>query len=194
MEVALVLRSIFGLLRECEIDYMVGGSFASGAWGEPRHTNDIDVTVDLMTMEQAMSLANRAAPEFTLSIAEMESVVSRRKENEAFQFLHNEFLFKADLFILTDFPFAQSAFSRRMLIEVLPGVDAHCATAEDVMLRKLLWYELGNRVSDRQWNDIVKVAEVQGSTLDAGYIREWAGELGVAELLEAALNEAREGQ
>ena len=194
MEVALVLRSIFTLLRECQIEYMVGGSFASGAWGEPRHTNDIDVTVDIKSKAQAIAFANRAASEFTLSEAEVETVVSSRKENEAFQLLHNEILFKADLFVLTDFPFAQSAFSRRVSIEIMPGIEAFCATAEDVILRKLLWFELGHRVSDRQWNDVVKIVEVQGAALDTVYMQEWADRLQVAPLLQSVLREARYGE
>ncbi|RYG23528.1 hypothetical protein EON82_13710 [bacterium] len=62
-----------------------------------------------------------------------------------------------------------------------------CSTPEDIVLRKLMWFELGNRVSDRQWNDIVRVLEVQSPTVDLGYLRHWATELGVAELLEEAL-------
>ena len=189
MEVAAVLRDLFQLLRDCEIEFMVGGSFASGAWGEPRHTNDIDVTADIRNKAQVENLVSRCGPAFTVNEFEVKSVIDNRAENEAFQILHNEFLFKTDVFLLTDFPFARSAFSRRVVLELLPEVKAPCATAEDVILRKLLWYQLGNRMSDRQWNDVVKVIEVQ-LDLDHDYLKEWAVALAVSDLLVEAIQEA----
>lgn len=32
-------------LRGCSIPYVIGGSLASGIWGEPRQTHDVDVEV-----------------------------------------------------------------------------------------------------------------------------------------------------
>ena len=57
----------------------------------------------------------------------------------------------------------------------------------DTVLRKLEWYRLGREVSDRQWNDILGVIRTQGDRLDFDYLRHWASELGVADLLERAL-------
>jgi len=42
---------------------------------------------------------------------------------------------------------------------------------EDVVLNKLAWYELGNRVSDQQWRDIQSILRVQGDTLDQDYLQ-----------------------
>jgi hypothetical protein len=61
---------------------------------------------------------------------------------------------------------------------------------EDIILRKLVWYQMGNRVSERQWLDVLGVLKVQGKNLDAAYLREWAGKLGVAALLAQAWTEA----
>jgi hypothetical protein len=46
--------------------------------------------------------------------------------------------------------------------------------------------ELGHRVSDRQWGDVVGVLNVQGDTLDRDYLDFWAHSLGVSELLRLA--------
>lgn len=49
----------------------------------------------------------------------------------------------------------------------------------------------GGEVSDRQWSDVQGVMELRDQDLDIGYLRQWAPELGVADLLERALTEAR---
>jgi hypothetical protein len=76
---------------------------------------------------------------------------------------------------------------------MIPGVGSvqlQVASAEDTVLSKLLWYEQGGRVSDRQWNDILGVTA--RAALDRTYLREWAGRLGITELLEKLLAEARQ--
>lgn len=49
---------------------------------------------------------------------------------------------------------------------------------------------MGRRVSERQWNEVQGVLKVQGTTLDVAYMRNWAVEIGIADLLEQALKEA----
>ena len=61
------------------------------------------------------------------------------------------------------------------------------ASAEDTLLHKLVWYERGHRVSDRQWGDVIGLIRVQAENLDVEYLRHWAAPLGVAELLGFAL-------
>ena len=64
------------------------------------------------------------------------------------------------------------------------------ASPEDTVLAKLEWYRKGGEVSDRQWRDLLGVLKVQAGTLDRAYLDQWAGELGVADLLPRALEEA----
>ncbi len=45
-------------------------------------------------------------------------------------------------------------------------------------------------MSDRQWGDALGVLKVQAEALDLEYMRRWAGELGIADLLETALDDA----
>jgi hypothetical protein len=66
-------------------------------------------------------------------------------------------------------------------------------TAEDILLQKLRWYRLGGEVSDRQWRDVLGIVLVQGPALDEGSLRDGACTLGVADLLERALDEPRRG-
>ena len=52
------------------------------------------------------------------------------------------------------------------------------------------WYRMGNETSDRQWNDILGVLKVRGKALDLTYVRQWAIQLGVGDLLDRALEDA----
>jgi hypothetical protein len=51
---------------------------------------------------------------------------------------------------------------------------------------------MGGGVSETQWNDVLGVIAVQGDSLDMAYLREWAGYLGIADLLGQALAEKHE--
>lgn len=50
---------------------------------------------------------------------------------------------------------------------------------------------MGLRVSDRQWNDIVQVIDVQLPNLDRTYLVKWCEEFGVLDLLKDAVSQAR---
>ena len=54
----------------------------------------------------------------------------------------------------------------------------------------LRWYVLGNRVSERQWLDVLGVLKVQGDSIDREYLTRWARLLDLDELLEEALSQA----
>jgi len=65
------------------------------------------------------------------------------------------------------------------------------ATPEDIVLNKLEWYKAGGEVSDRQWYDVIGVLKIQGTQLDMVYLRQWAEELSISDLLKKALGEAK---
>lgn len=77
---------------------------------------------------------------------------------------------------------------KRLLEDVNRPV--YLASPEDMILNKLEWYKMGGEVSDRQWNDILGVFKIQGETLDMAYLRKWAAQLSVSELLDRALEDA----
>ena len=59
-----------------------------------------------------------------------------------------------------------------------------------MILVKLDWYRMGDELSERQWRDVIGVLKVQAERLDLDYLRQWAQELGVSDLLERALSGA----
>jgi hypothetical protein len=59
-----------------------------------------------------------------------------------------------------------------------------------LVLTKLEWYKRGAELSDRQWRDVLGVLKVQSATIDKVYLRTWAKELGLIQLLDKALMDA----
>jgi hypothetical protein len=186
------LRVLSGVVRRLEalgLPYALGGSIASGVWGQPRYTNDIDVSVALQP-EDIERFVAAFQDEFLVSVAEFTDALRSPEEYRSGQLLHMEEVFKVDVFVPLPSAFAQSCLARARPIEVVTGLCGRCLSAEDTIIHKLRWYELGNRVSDRQWNDIVQVIEVQAERLDREYILSWAREFGLEELAVEAFSEA----
>ncbi|MEW6702761.1 MAG: hypothetical protein AB1298_08575 [Bacteroidota bacterium] len=71
------------------------------------------------------------------------------------------------------------------------SIKMYLCSPEDIVLNKLEWYKSGNQLSERQWLDVLGVIKVQGDSLDLEYIKRWAKELNVMDLLEKALREGR---
>ena len=64
------------------------------------------------------------------------------------------------------------------------------ASPEDIILQKLDWYRKGDRISERQWRDVLGVLKVRWAILDLGYLEEQADAAGLSVLLKSALEEA----
>ena len=94
---------------------------------------------------------------------------------------------KADLIILKDRPFDVQEFGRRRTGRI-QDVEVVLISPEDSILSKLEWSKRGG--SERQLRDALGVAVVQGERLDLAYLRRWAVELGVEDLLEKVLDES----
>ncbi|HKO51386.1 MAG TPA: hypothetical protein VJV79_26940 [Polyangiaceae bacterium] len=88
-------------------------------------------------------------------------------------------------------PFDESEFSRRRPVVVsASGASIVVKSAEDTVLRKLLWFREGGGVSEKQWRDVVSVLRISGDAMDDAYLTSWASRLEIDELLQAA-REAR---
>lgn len=109
--------------------------------------------------------------------------------------IHRHTGFKVDLIQRRDREFSRMEMRRRQVLELAPGLLTSIASAEDCVLSKLEWFEKGGRVSERQlserqWRDVLGVLKAQRGLLDMAYLRQWATELQVGELLERAVREA----
>jgi hypothetical protein len=169
-------------LNQGGIRYMLTGSMASNAWGIPRTTHDLDFVLQL-----APSQVDSFCALFRTDDYFVDTVAVRNAYQPPYQFnvLHIASGLKIDFWMLRPLPFEREMFGRRLRDQWLE-TPVDLATAEDVLLHKLLW----NRMtpSDRQTGDVAGIVAVQGDRLDHAYLRKWANELGLSNDLEKALS------
>jgi hypothetical protein len=184
------LKRILEVFEKHGIACFAGGSLASSVHGIPRATRDLGLIVRLEP-SQIQPLIREIKPEF---YADPETILDALAARRSFNLIHFASGYKFDIFPVTDEPFECEEFRRREF-QAAPqlgeGVLLPVASAEDVILAKLVWFEKGGGVSERQWADARGVVEVQSSRLDVGYMRNWAARPGVQNLLERLLAHVR---
>lgn len=176
------------VLEKLGIPYLVGGSLASTLYGMVRTTQDSDIVAD-MRLEHIQPFVASLQNEFFIDEEMMAESIQR---NSSFNIIHRETMFKVDVFIPRPRPFHQSQLARaqKQTFSTDPEVSARFSSAEDTILSKLEWYRLGGEVSERQWRDVLGVLKTRAGALDLDYLRKWAKELKVSDLLEQALAES----
>lgn len=180
---------VVGLLVEAfdslGIRYLVGGSVASSVYGVPRSTQDADFVAELFG-KHVEPLVQALAAEFYIDPDMIRDAIARQA---SFNVVHLKTMFKADIFVFKPDPWMMSEMARAR-VETLPAeggaFTVRFASPEDTLLHKLVWYRLGEEVSERQWRDVLGIVEIQGERLDQDYLDTWAEPLGVADLLARA--------
>jgi hypothetical protein len=167
--------------------HTIGGSIASSFAGEPRSTVDIDFVVALEE-RHADGLAAALSTEFYVDAEALRRAI---RTHSSTNLIHQATQLKVDLFVAGGTPLDARQLARRLSVDLGDGRRLYVHPPEDILLQKLRWYRLGGEVSDRQWRDVAAIVRVQGRRMDRDYLREGAGILGVVDLLERALGEAR---
>ncbi|MBN2029909.1 hypothetical protein JW824_06645 [bacterium] len=187
--ILLVLKRFIKVLDELSISYYIGGSIASSVFGLPRATMDIDIIADVQTTH-IPHLKERLERDFYIDKNMIKEAIHR---SSSFNLIHLETAMKIDVFIPQKDRYNESVNKRKLkdtLIEGDKTSEFYFSSPEDIILNKLKWYEMGKRVSERQWLDIIGVIKVQEDSLNKDYLKSWAEKLGVSELLVDAFNEA----
>lgn len=180
-----LLTFVISKLNELSIDFMLTGSHASSLQGEARATHDIDLVADL-SINDAQPLINTFQDErFYLSESAVREAINSKR---MFNLLETTTGEKVDFWVLTETPFDQSRFQRRQQIEY-DELPVFVTSPEDTMLMKLVWSKkIGG--SEKQFNDVIHVYELQAGLLDMDYLHRWIQELDVEELWERVIAEA----
>jgi hypothetical protein len=168
------------------VPYLIGGSMASSVHGEPRLTNDVDFVADIKE-EQVDALCSVLEVEFYVDELAIRRAI---RERSSCNIIYLETMFKIDIFISRGDAWGREQMQRRELRPLITGDEStsrFVASAENIILQKLLWYRKGGEISEKQWNDILGVLKVKAKSLDRDYLSRWSVQLGVADLLEKAL-------
>jgi hypothetical protein len=184
-----VTLAVAKALERMEIPYFVGGSLASSTHGVARATLHADIIARLEP-QHAGRFAKELGSEFSADVDAIADAAARRS---SFNVIHIATAFKVDVSVPRATAFADIEMERRQsqVIDEDTGETMVFSTSEDTLLAKLLWYRQGTEVSDRQWRDVLGILRVAGRGLDGSYLSLWAGKLGVADLLDRALGEAK---
>lgn len=188
LEPVSVALKVILVLEELDIPYFISGSLASAIHGVVRATNDVDIVADLK-MEHVIPLKKALQNEFYVDEDMIREAIGKKS---SFNLIYLELMFKIDIFVSSNHPYAQEQLRRRYNEIVInkPEQTAYISTPEDTILSKLKWYKMGGCISDRQWSDVLGVLKVQGEQLDMVYLKQWAEDLGISDLLRKALDEA----
>jgi hypothetical protein len=190
MNIEGIITAIIPIVASFErrgIDYYIGGSVVSSTYGIPRATFDVDLVADLRA-EHVHPLVKELEAEYYIDEDMIRDAIEHRS---SFNIMYLVSMLKVDVFLPKLRPFDQEEYRRIRSEALIQGTRPfYVASPEDTVLHKLEWYRMGNEVSDRQWNDILGVLKIQGKTIDMAYLKHWAIQLRVTDLLDRVLEDA----
>lgn len=165
---------------------MLVGSLVSGMYGQARLTHDIDVVVDLRVDQVTTLCQSFPRPDFYVSIPAATDAANRGGQ---FNVIHPRSANKVDFMIARKDAWGQIQLARRRQESVLPDLIGYVASAEDVILGKLIYYHEGEH--DKHLRDIVTMLQVSGERIDRDYVLHWATTLGLVEHWTKVLNQVQ---
>ena len=180
MEQAELLRRVLEVLEEMKITYMVVGSIASGAYGEPRLTQDIDVVVSLKADDTGPLARAFPSPDYYVSLEAVKDAIARGGQ---FNVIHPDSGNKIDFIIARNDPWGRQQLHRRQRVRILPDTEGYTARPEDIIIGKMQYYREGG--SEKHLRDITGILKVSGEKVDCKYIVDWAQKLGLSEIWQA---------
>ena len=169
--------TVFVLAFEASgLTYCLTGSVASGLYGEPRGTVDIDFVL-LMRLEDIRKLRAVFPDErFYVPPDEMLWGEIRRGARAMFNLIWHEGMLKADVFLAVRDPLHHWALENRRRAEMAPGVPVWVAPPEYVIIRKLEYFREGG--SDKHTRDIRFMLAC--TEVDRAFLDEQIARLGLA--------------
>ena len=177
MELYELLNFVGEVFSKLNIPYIITGSMASIAYGEPRLTNNIDIVADIRE-SQIPDLRKYFPSEDFYS--DEEAILWAIRNHGQFNIIHPTSGLKVDIFIKHNNKFDQSRFQRSKRVSTSEGYEAYFATEEDIIIKKMEYYRVGG--SEKHLRDITGILKVSGDKIDREYIEYWAKEFGVMKI------------
>lgn len=177
------LKLIVRLIEQANLEYMIVGSYASGYWGEPRSTYDVDIVVafkasDLPALEKLFPI-----DQFYMSPqAALDAIAAAGQ----FNVIHPESGNKVDFMMQSNDSWGQQQLRHRKRVVFAPQFEAWIGAPEDVIISKMRYYREGG--SDKHLRDIAGMMKVSSDLIDRGYIAKWAQDLDLMDIWQAILS------
>ena len=188
LDILAALHPVVLVLEKLAIPYYIGGSIASSMYGLARTTMDIDLVADVK-LKHVASLRQELGKTYYI---DQEMIKNAIHNSSSFNLIHLETVVKIDVFVFKDNPYHRSALERKTKDTFEEGdikTEFYFSSPEDIIINKLQWYELGGKVSQRQWLDVLGVIKIQGDSLDKNYLQVWTKKLGIFDLLKNVFDE-----
>jgi hypothetical protein len=179
MSQAELLGLLVSVLGDLGIAHMLVGAHASSFYGEARSTHDVDLVIDLDVAKIPAFVARFDPDRYYISEAAL-------REGRMANLIDTLTGDKVDCFILGADPLDRLSFSRRRS-EIIMGIALSVASPEDTILAKLRWSEMSGG-SSRQQHDVREIFRHQGESLDVGYLRRQATQMGIISRLNEFLD------
>ncbi|MDI6809825.1 MAG: hypothetical protein QME66_12755 [Candidatus Eisenbacteria bacterium] len=180
MELHELLRKVVETFENLQIPYLITGSVASMAYGEPRLTNDIDLVAQIAKDNVGGLMKAFPSTEFYISEEMIREAIDRCGQ---FNIIHPVSGLKVDVMIKQSTPFDESRFRRVRQISPAESYQANFASPEDVIIKKMEYYRDGG--SEKHLRDITGILIISENEVDRGYISEWTRRLNLDEIWEA---------
>lgn len=177
------LKLIVHLLDQADFRYMIVGSFASGYWGEPRTTYDVDVVISLSPDDLPLVVSLFPEADFYLSLPAAMDAIRRGGQ---FNVIHPESGNKVDFMVEEATDWGRQQIQRRKFVDFDEGFQCWVGAPEDIILSKLRYYQEGQ--SPKHLRDIAGMLKVSDAEIDRRYIADWADKLGVLDVWQAILS------
>jgi hypothetical protein len=177
-----LLRHVTTTLDGLAVPYMLVGSFAGYAYGEPRLTHDIDLVLELPMATVTPFCAAFPPPDFYLSEPAVRDAVRSRVQ---FNILHLTSGNKVDCVFPRSDEWGRTQLSRRRRQIILDDLEGYLASPEDVIIGKLWYYAEGG--SEKHLRDIAGILRTSGELVDRSDVTAWAAKLGYQGIWECVL-------
>lgn len=182
MDINKVVLDFSQRLSKIGIQHFVGGSYASGVWGEARMTNDIDFVLFKPTVKADLVLSAFSDP-YSVSADALQSALSDRDEFAQFSIIQTEATVFFDCF-LSETPYVKDVLERGIYLLDFEGQELPVATAEAVFISKLRWYLLANKSSQLQKNDLIGLLQNSPDLVESNFFQHWINHFNLQPELE----------
>ncbi len=173
-------RLVLDALDAAQIEYMLGGSLALIAWGEPRSTVDVDIVVSL-SVNQIYKLSQELETRQMLVPPDILLDLLLLSEGDLpVNAIHLDTGYKAELFLLrTGDSFRLSSLSRRREVDLgEPLGEVFVHAPEDLILNKVHYFGLSRQT--KHIRDIAGILVISEELIDWEYFQKWVRELDLA--------------